>query len=195
MTPKLQQRPIPPFPIKEGVEYKHIPDHPYLAAGSDGTIISCKPGNGRGIISTRWRQLRPSLNGRGYPYVYVGRTINTKRQIRRTVHKLVLLAFVGPRPEGYECLHADGDKTNNRISNIRWGTPQENSDDKKRHGTVARGEKSGNSRLTELQVRAVKTLLAAGWRQQDVADLFGVTHVTIFHISMGRTWAWVTLDD
>lgn len=45
---------------------------------------------------------------------------------RMQVHRLVLLAFVGPAPEGTEACHGDGDPTNNRLSNLR---------DAIRHGT------------------------------------------------------------
>ena len=52
------------------------------------------------------------------------------------VQWLVLEAFVGPCPDGMECRHfPDRDPTNNRLDNVRWGTAQENSDDKKVHGT------------------------------------------------------------
>lgn len=51
------------------------------------------------------------------------------------VHTLVLTAFVGPCPEGMQCLHGDGDPKNNRVENLRWGTPSENSLDSVRHGT------------------------------------------------------------
>ena len=54
----------------------------------------------------------------------------------RLVHHLVLEAFVGPRPEGAEARHfPDRDKTNNRAENLLWGTAQDNSDDRKIHGT------------------------------------------------------------
>lgn len=39
---------------------------------------------------------------------------------------LVLQAFVGPAPEGHECLHADDVKTNNHLGNLRWGTRRDN---------------------------------------------------------------------
>ena len=42
------------------------------------------------------------------------------------VHELVLEAFVGPRPYGQQCLHGPGGSLDNRLSNLRWGTPSEN---------------------------------------------------------------------
>jgi len=51
------------------------------------------------------------------------------------IHSTVLLAFVGPRPEGMDACHNDGDATNNRLDNLRWDTVSENRLDTVRHGT------------------------------------------------------------
>jgi hypothetical protein len=50
------------------------------------------------------------------------------------VHRLVLEAFVGPCPPGMQALHWDDDRQNNRVSNLRWGTPSENASDSIRNG-------------------------------------------------------------
>jgi NUMOD4 motif/HNH endonuclease len=52
----------------------------------------------------------------------------------RLVHQLVLVAFIGPRPDGLISLHWDDDKRNNRLSNLRYGTYSENSRDAVRNG-------------------------------------------------------------
>jgi hypothetical protein len=52
------------------------------------------------------------------------------------VHELVLLAFVGPRPvieDRSEIRHLDGDKFNNQLSNLTYGTVKENAADRKLH--------------------------------------------------------------
>lgn len=36
------------------------------------------------------------------------------------VHKLVALAFLGPRPNGHEIDHRNGDRLDNRPENLRW---------------------------------------------------------------------------
>jgi hypothetical protein len=53
----------------------------------------------------------------------------------RSVHQLVLEAFVGPRPDGMQVCHVDGVSTNNHLENLRWGTVSENQLDRVRHGT------------------------------------------------------------
>lgn len=50
------------------------------------------------------------------------------------VHVLVLNAFVGLCPRGMECCHFDGDKHNNRLSNLRWDTRSNNRADTIRNG-------------------------------------------------------------
>jgi hypothetical protein len=57
------------------------------------------------------------------------------RQTNALIHKLVLQAFVGPRPQGMEGCHGDGDLENNKLANLRWATKLENMDDRRRHGT------------------------------------------------------------
>lgn len=51
------------------------------------------------------------------------------------VHKLVLEAFVGPRPEGKEACHDNGNGMDNRLTNLRWDTHKANMADQFRHGT------------------------------------------------------------
>lgn len=76
--------------------------------------------------------LRPGLDDKGYPMVVLTR--DGKPRTRR-VHVLVLEAFASPRPAGLHACHGDGDSQNNRVENLRWDTPNENTFDKIRHGT------------------------------------------------------------
>lgn len=52
----------------------------------------------------------------------------------RKVHQLVLEAFVGPRPKGYEACHKNDVSTDNRLENLYWGTREQNVSDQKRNG-------------------------------------------------------------
>jgi hypothetical protein len=83
---------------------------------------------------------------------------------RKFAHRLVLEAFVGPCPEGMECRHLDGNPQNNHVSNLCWGTKEENQADKRRHGTHFHpiGEKNGSSKLSRQEVVEILDLVRHG---------------------------------
>lgn len=53
----------------------------------------------------------------------------------RPIHQLVLKAFVGPRPLDMQGCHNNGDRDDNRLSNLRWDTASANTRDQVLHGT------------------------------------------------------------
>lgn len=83
-------------------------------------------------------ELKPLNNGNGYLSIVLWRN---NCQDRRHIHRLVIEAFIGeaPGPE-YQVAHWDGDKSNNRVDNLRWATSKENAADKVRHGTDGTGK-------------------------------------------------------
>ena len=137
------------------------------------------------------RILKPYRGSDGYLMLRL--YVNGRRRNMR-VHHLVLSAFVGPRPKGMECRHLDGDKDNNRSENLCWGTRTENTADKRRHGTMARGERNGMAKLTEVNVIEIRKLLAQGMPQQKIANHFGVDRKTIWELKMRICWAHVGCD-
>jgi len=107
------------------------------------------------------------------------------------VHRLVLLAFVGPCPPGMEGCHNDGDPSNNRLENLRWDTAKSNGRDKVLHGTVPRGESSNLAELTEGDVREIRRLAAELVPLRLIAAQFDVDDKTVGAIAHGRTWTHV----
>lgn len=83
-------------------------------------------------VPEKVRELSPHRNG-GHLYLTLHKDGKRKHWF---AHHLVLLAFVGDWPEGCdEVRHLDGDPENNRVSNLAYGTHQENVDDMIKHGT------------------------------------------------------------
>lgn len=109
---------------------------------------------------------------------------------RATVaHILVAEAFIGPRPPGMEVLHNDGDKQNNAVTNLRYGTKLENEADKDLHGTRPRGEQSVSAKLTAADVKRIRRL--KGVPQQELAEEFGCTFSNISAIQLRKSWKHV----
>ena len=167
--------------------FRVIPGYPRYAINESGTVLSVCPRNGRGN-SRRWEnasRLAFIADKDGYLCVNLYRD-GRLQQIR--VHTLVLTLFVGPCPDGLQCRHLDGKKTNNHVSNLLWGTSGENHADRKLHGTIARGESNGRSKLTNGDVVLIRNRRASGEALKTIAHDFSVSMSTISHISLGRKW-------
>lgn len=106
------------------------------------------------------------------------------------VHILVLEAFVSSRPVGMMGLHNDDIKENCNLDNLRWGTGSENIADKFKNDRIAKGERNGGRKLTETQVRVIKSLMGTKSDRALAID-FGVTKSTIIFIRTGRSWKHV----
>ena len=125
-----------------------------------------------------------------YPYVSLH---DGPRRITRRVHQLVCFAFHGPPPSPkHEVAHWDGNALNNRPSNLRWATHQENKhDDDIRLGATPRGSRNGQATLTETDVKNIRALLDTGLSQENIGRLFGVSQTTVWQIKSGKKWGWL----
>lgn len=52
------------------------------------------------------------------------------------LHRVVLMTFVGPCPEGFEACHWDDNPENNALENLRWASHEDNIEDKRRNGRL-----------------------------------------------------------
>lgn len=118
-----------------------------------------------------------------------------RANVRRTymVHELVLVTFAGPRPPGMVSRHLNGDSIDNRWpENLAWGTQAENIHDKIQHGTMARGERHGNAKLTAGLVKEIRREYAAGGIfQSALAKKYGIDQATVSGIVTRKSWAHV----
>ncbi len=173
-----------------------IPDFPGYYAKRDGTIWSTIWGRSRGNSTDFFepRQLRPIVaHGIGYTFVWLKQ--NGVLQ-KCNIHRLILFTFRGPPQTGQQSRHLDRDRTNSRLSNLRWGTPRENSEDKRRHGTSGRGipnrgvrgDRHGMAKLTRAQASAILARSAAGEFRRELAKEYRVGYATICGIISRRSW-------
>lgn len=133
--------------------------------------------------------LRPYTRKFGYKHVTLSRSgVN----LTRTVHRLVLESFVGPRPSGLVCCHRNGIPGDNRLVNLRWDTPQANQADRLIHGTDNGG--FGNPRAF-LSRELIVAIREATGTHASVARWFGVSPETARRIRNGSRWAFVEVDE
>lgn len=125
-----------------------------------------------------------------FGYMRVFLTVNGVRK-SAGVHRLVLDAFSGPCPVGFEASHLDGCRSNNAISNLVWESRSDNHKRKHDHGTAQVGDNNPFASLSETDVRSIKRLLSKGTKQRDIAARFGVVETTISSIKHGRSWGHV----
>lgn len=105
------------------------------------------------------------------------------------VHDLVAAAFIGPKPDGMQTCHNDGNPENNCPENLRYDTPAGNQADRRKHGTEYKGSRHHFSSFKIDEVREVR-------RSKDsakaLARRFGVSPSAIDHIRSRRNYAWVS---
>lgn len=176
--------------------YRHVADAPGYCVGSDGSVWSCWQRSGRepSRISTEWKMMRPglALTPTGGPsHTLVSLYIGGKK-VTRSVHCVVAEAFLGQCPEGLECCHENGNALDNRVKNLRWDTTAANAADRKRHGNETCGERSGKAKLTEAQVRAMRSEYAAGVPIKIIAEKYGMDRNHTGDVIKGRSWKHVT---
>lgn len=109
-------------------------------------------------------------------------------------HRLVAMAFLGiPDDPAFEVNHKNGNKQDNRVSNLEWVTRSEN----KHHaydvlGNIGpRGEICGMSKLTEDDVLKIIAMRKEGLLYKDIAKQFPVSSVQIGRICAGTRWAHI----
>lgn len=75
------------------------------------------------LLPVKGRVLKPSPTAQGYPLVVLSREGKTTP---RTVHSLVMSAFVPKPTPQHEVDHRDRVRDNNALSNLRWATRSQN---------------------------------------------------------------------
>ena len=175
-----------------------IPGFPHYAASSLGRVK-------RVAATARYRATDKCLNSKPSARGYVTCSLYRDGKAHpRALHAIICEAFHGPRPSPkHHAAHWDGDLSNNRQENLRWATPAENSADKNRHGTmargvthfsrtkphrVARGERNGRAKLQPadvLEIRQDERLF------RQIAEEYGVSKSLIAAIKRREVWAHI----
>ncbi len=125
------------------------------------------------------RILKPGPVNSGHLYVVLGHG-----EAGKPVHQLVMKAFIGEAPQGMEVRHLNGDPTDNRLENLRYGTRTENILDVFYQGGRWR-------KLSLNDVVYSRFASFCGFPDKAIADELNVSELTIARIRKGRSYQWL----
>ncbi len=98
------------------------------------------------------------------------------------VHRLVATAFYGVCPDGKECCHDDGNRQNNRLENLKWGTHIENMKDRIKHGTLQYGINNPACKYSEEKINEVRKLFDETKSYETVYKCLGISKTHVWNI-------------
>lgn len=167
-----------------GEVWLSVPGYPGYEVSSLGRVrglerVVLRP-NGKRVQRGRLMTLTATSNG----YLAADLSLMGKTRTMR-VHRLVLAAFVRPAEAGEEACHCNGNRTDNRLDNLRWDTRKSNAADRKRHGTGHQGERHPLAKLTEAQAREI---LNDPRSVTELARVYGVSKSCVSAVRTGQTW-------
>lgn len=140
--------------------------------GYEGLYQVSNTGLVRTLRATHGRPVNHVMSpGKSRGYLAIGLTLNGIDK-RFSIHRLVMLAFRGERPDGMVTNHKNGIKDDNRLENLEYVTHQQNTLHminvlNTYHRTF--GAAVGSAKLDDDKVREIRRLFATG----------GVTHVSL----------------
>jgi len=140
---------------------------------SDGRVHSFHTG----------KVLRGYFDKNGYLCYHIGKA-----------HRLVLTHFERAPKAGEVCRHLDGNPKNNNLTNLKWGTIEENWQDSKDHNTAKLREKHGRAKLTWKDVDSIRQSLAnvpqgkQFQHEKQLAEKYKVSQSLINKIKLKQIW-------
>lgn len=191
------------------MEWRPIKNAPYYLVSDEGHVKSVerfvKTFNGEKECLRHIPETYPlkEKDIRGYKNVSIIQYDLDMKPIKRymrQVHRLVLETF-NPvcNMENLQVNHIDGNKSNNKLSNLEWVTPKENTVHAHKvlnHKRDQDGENNSMSKLTTNQVIEIIKRINGRKKERDskIAKDYGVSRKTIENIRLNRTWKHIPRD-
>jgi hypothetical protein len=144
------------------------------------------------VNGNRWLKLHEekAQSGKIYHRVVLIDAEGTRKQW--LVHRLVGIAYL-PNPQKLPFInHINGDTTDNRVDNLEWCSPQENTAHAYVNGWVKqpnqKGEANSQAKVTTEQVKQVRLMSESGLGDTAIALQTGISRSAVKGITKYRTW-------
>lgn len=111
---------------------------------------------------------------------------------RFSIHTLVLLTFIGERPSGMYACHNNGISTDNRLVNLRWAPPKDNTSDAIEHGSFCQHQLNRSRNFTNGEISVIRSYLHHSKLNYKLAEFYGVSYGVIYDIRNHRTYKHLT---
>ncbi len=172
--------------------WKDIPEYEGLYQVSDlgrvrslDKVVIQKDGIARKMKGKILKSRQEVTQNRHYVDLY-----NNKKRKRFYVHSLVVLAFIGERPEGYDICHISGDNQDNRLANLRYDTKSQNQID-----IYRQGGKHGLGKLSIKEVLEIRELYSTGtYTHKELAEMYSVSVNTTRRVVRRECFYWLNDD-
>lgn len=171
---------FPDFEVSDQGIVRRATDHRRLTQIKAGHIVP------QWLLSRQVLKKSGSATHLGYWCVSLSKSGKTSNKL---VHLLVASAFLPARPsDRHQAAHCNGNRLDNRATNLRWATPAENQADRNAHGTSNRGSRHGLSKIDEATAEEIIRRLADGERIATLAREGLASRPTITSIRVGKAW-------
>ena len=142
-----------------------------------------------GRVQRNGNILRPQKDHKGYHIVSIKSPVilgNKQPVLGVRVHRAVMCSFKGLDLDRPDVNHKNTIKTDNRIENLEWCTPQENV-----LHAMSNGLHDMNRKLTDNQVRDIRNKYKVNNSLIKLAKEYNVSYTTIFKVVNNIFYKWV----